>query len=194
MPVSTVDKRLPDHMFKLTYTFADQNYDSAKTITVANRPYFVGVTTTGNVAQYMSFSINATAGTADLQITSNKQWHFRPEMLRGRPGQHDADLGCRASTRFFSTPGDFMNLDSQGKATGEQFQLIAYNNLVYLIRAVANVQALGAMGGLGVTSGLLIDTYVPTSAGNLARAQGARYKQERPAVFRHDLHADDDGR
>ena len=70
-----------------------------------------------------------------------------------------------------------MNLDSQGKAAGEQFQLIAYNNLVYLIRAVANVQALGAMGGLGVTSGLLIDTYVPTSAGNLARAQGARYKR-----------------
>ena len=172
----SVDKRLPDHMFKLTYTFADQNYDSAKTITVANRPYFVGVTTTGNVAQYMSFSINATAGTADLQITSNKQLHFPPECYV--VGQASTTLISVASIDpILLDTGYFMNLDSQGKAAGEQFQLIAYNNLVYLIRAVANVQALGAMGGLGVTSGLLIDTYVPTSAGNLARAQGARYKR-----------------
>jgi hypothetical protein len=45
---------MPSHMNKLTYTFADQKYDAAKTISVANRPYFVAVTTNNGVTQYIS--------------------------------------------------------------------------------------------------------------------------------------------
>jgi hypothetical protein len=75
----TIDKRFPAHMYKLSYTFADQQYDSAKAITVANQPYFVAVTTQDNVLKYMNFSINATAGTADLQITANQSLTFPTE-------------------------------------------------------------------------------------------------------------------
>ena len=42
-----------------------------------------------------------------------------------------------------------MNLDANGNLTTQQFQLIPYNNLVYMIRAVSNVNALGVVGGLG---------------------------------------------
>ena len=47
----TVDKRQPAHMYKLTYTFADQRYASAKTISIANKPYFVAVTEDGGATQ-----------------------------------------------------------------------------------------------------------------------------------------------
>ena len=171
-----VDKRLPDHMYKLTYTFADHHYDSAKTISVANIPYFVGVTTWGGVAQYMNFSINSTAGTADPQISPNQRLQFPPECYV--VGQASTTLTAVSGIApNLPDTGSFMNQDPQGNLIGEQYQLITYNGLVYLIRAVANVQALGSMGGLGITSGLLIDTFVPTSTGNLTRAQGARYKR-----------------
>jgi hypothetical protein len=171
-----VDKRLPDHMFKLTYTFPDQYYDSAKTITVANTPYFVGVTTWGGIVLYTSFSINATAGTADLQIGLNTQLAFPPECYVG--GQASTTLTSVADLQpGLNDTGSFANQDSNGNPVGEHFQLITYNNLVYLIRAVANVAALGGLGGLGITSGLLIDTFVPTSAGTLRLAQDARYKR-----------------
>ena len=39
------------------------------------------------------------------------------------------------------------------------------------------------IGGLGVTSGLLIDTYLPAARGNLALAQGARYKRSGMQYF-----------
>ena len=77
-----------------------------------------------------------------------------------------------------------MNFDGQGGvSTHQEFRLIAYNNLVYLIRAVSNVTALGVVGGLGATSGLLVDTFVPTKSGNLALAQSARYKRSGLAFF-----------
>ncbi len=176
-----VDKQLPAHMNKLTYTFADQKYDSAKTISVANQPYFVGVTTLGGVTKYTNFSINATAGTADLLIGSIQQLQFPTECYV--VGQASTtlisitDINTLANTGLTDT-GGFVNMDSQGHLSRQQeFQLIPYNNLVYLIRAVSNDGALGVVGGLGVVSGLLIDTFVPTKTGNLALAQGARYKR-----------------
>jgi hypothetical protein len=175
-----VDKRQPAHMYKLTYTFADHQYDSAKAISVGNKPYFVAVTNDGGVTQYRNFSINATAGTADLQISSNQPLSFPTECYV--VGQESTTLisidtiNAQLGTGFTNT-GDFMNLDDQGNVAGQEFQLIPYNNLVYMIRAVANVPALGAVGGTGVVSGLLIDTFVPATTGNLALAQGARHKR-----------------
>jgi hypothetical protein len=178
----TVDKRSPAHMYKLTYTFADQQYDSAKVISVANQPYFVAVTTQNFVTKYMNFSINATAGTADLQITANQPLAFPTEIYV--VGQASTTLTSMADintalklTNGFNTTGDFLNLDAEGNTATQQFQLIPYNNLVYMIRAVSNVGPLGVIGGLGVVSGLLVDTFVPTTTGNLALAQGARYKR-----------------
>ena len=181
------DKRLPSHMNKLTYTFADRKYDSAKTISVANQPYFVGVTTNGGVTSYTSFSINGAAGTADLQISSNQPLQFPTDCYV--VGQASTtlisitDVNTLAHTALNDT-GDFMNFDGQGNVSPHQeFHLITYNNLVYLIRAVANVPALGVVGGLGAVSGLLVDTFVPTKAGNLALAQSARYKRSGLSFF-----------
>ena len=181
------DKRLPAHMNRLTYTFADQTYDAAKTISVANQPYFVAVTTNNGVTQYMNFSINATAGTADLQISSNQRLRFPTDCYV--VGQSSttltsiSDINKLANTSLVDT-GDFVNFDNQNHVSKHQeFQLIAYNNLVYLVRAVSNVAALGYVGGLGAVSGLLVDTFVPTKTGNLARAQAARYKRSGLSFF-----------
>ncbi|MGA3005035.1 MAG: hypothetical protein ABSE20_25275, partial [Acetobacteraceae bacterium] len=182
-----VDKRLPAHMNQFTHKFADQKYDSAKTISVANQPYFVGVTTNGNVTRYTSFSINATAGTAEPQISSSQLLQFPTDCyIVGQASTTQisiTDVNTLANTQLTST-GDFMNFDGQGGvSTHQEFRLIAYNNLVYLIRAVSNVTALGVVGGLRATSGLLVDTFVPTKSGNLALAQSARYKRSGMAFF-----------
>jgi hypothetical protein len=182
-----VDKRLPAHMNQFTHKFADQKYDSAKTISVANQPYFVGVTTNGNITRYMSFSINATAGTAEPQISSSQPLQFPTDCyIVGQASTTQisiTDVNTLANTQLTST-GDFMNFDGQGGvSTHQEFRLIAYNNLVYLIRAVSNVTALGVVGGPGATSGLLVDTFVPTKSGNLALAQSARYKRSGLAFF-----------
>lgn len=182
----TVDHRLPAHMSQLTYTFADQQYDSAKTILVNNTPHFVAVTTAGNIAQYMNFSINATAGTAQIQTTENKPIQFPTECYV--VGQTSTTLtsidaiNSQAKTAFVDT-GGFVNQDGNGNILPQQFQLITYNNLVYMIRAVANVSALGVVGGLGITSGLLIDTLVPSTTGNFVRAQAARYQRSGMQYF-----------
>ena len=176
----TVDKRSPAHLYKLTYTFADQKYDSAKTISVANKPYFVGVTTDGGVVKYTNFSINATAGTADLQFTSRKRLSFPSECYV--VGQASttlisiAEINKLAGTSLNDT-GDFITLNNQKQVARQEFELIPYNNLVYMVRAVSNFPALGAVGGLGTVSGLLVDTFVPATTGNLKPAQGARYKR-----------------
>lgn len=175
----TVDKRQPAHMYKLTHTFSDKQYDSAKTISVGNKPYVVAVTTQGSVTQYVSFSINATAGTADLQIANSQPLKFPTEIYV--VGQASATLTSIATINTvkgtaFNTTGDFITDDNGGTGSAE-FQVIPYNNLVYLIRAVANIPALGVIGDTGIQSGLLIDTFVPAATGNLTLAQAARYKR-----------------
>jgi hypothetical protein len=177
-----VDKRAPAHLYKLTYTFADRQYQSAKTISVANTPYVVAVTTgnTGAV-QFMNFSISSTAGSADLQLTNSNPLSFPSEVYV--VGQASttlvaiSDINAALGTAFQST-GDFLTLDESGQPIeGQQFELIPYNNLVYMVRAVSNNPGLGKAGGLGTVSGLLIDTFVPATTGNLALAQGARHKR-----------------
>ncbi|SPE36930.1 hypothetical protein SBA3_2530002 [Candidatus Sulfopaludibacter sp. SbA3] len=182
-----VDKRPPAHLYKLTYTFADKLYDSAKTISVGNKPYVVAVTTNSQgVTEYTNFSIDATAGTADLQIGANVPLSFPTEIYV--VGQASATLISVSAINAllgtgFSDTGNFMTLDDKGAIAGQEFQLVAYNNLVYLVRAVSNFPALGAVGGLGVISGLLIDTFVPTTTGNLALAQAARHKRSGLSFF-----------
>lgn len=177
-----VDKRAPAHLYKLTYTFTDRQYKSAKTISVANTPYVVAVTTgDAGAVQFMNFSINSTAGTADLQLANSKPMTFPTEVYM--VGQASStllsvgDINKALGTSFAST-GDFLTLDSFGQPiTGQQFELIPYNNLVYMVRAVSNNAALGQVGGLGTVSGLLIDTFVPATTGNLALSQSARHKR-----------------
>ena len=176
----TIDKRLPSHMYKLTYTFADQQYDAAQTFSISNQPYVVAVASQGGVTQYVNFSINSTAGTADLQIGNSQPLQFPTQIyVAGQASTTLASvvqLNSKLKTNFTDT-GDFLNQDAQGNVLDQEFQVIPYNNLVYLIRAVSNVKALGQLGGIGTISGLLVDTFVPATTGNLALAQAARYKQ-----------------
>src|SRR5262249_28669872 len=93
------------------------------------------------------------------------------------------DINKKLGTSLGST-GDLLALDANGQPIpSQEFQLIPYNNLVYMVRAVSNNGTLGAVGGLGTSSGLLIDTFVPTSTGNLALAQGARHKRSQMQFF-----------
>ncbi len=76
-----IDKRSPAHLYKLTYTFSDRHYDDAKTISVGNQPYVVAVSTSDTGAkQFTNVSINATAGTADLQLGQNRPLDFPNEI------------------------------------------------------------------------------------------------------------------
>ncbi len=183
----TVDKRPPAHLYKLTYTLSDRHYDNAKTISVANTPYVVAVTTNdAGVKQYTNFSINATAGTADLQISKNQPLNFPSEIyVAGQASTTliSVDAINAAMGTTLSSTGDLMTLDDDGNPVGQEFELIPYNNLVYMVRAVSNNQILGGLGGLGSTAGLLIDTYVPATTGNLALAQGARHKRSQLQFF-----------
>jgi hypothetical protein len=185
----TVDKRQPDHMYKFTASFADQQYTGTQTVSVANTPYIVGVTTQNGFPQYNNLSINSTAGTADIQVGGMSAFTFPTECYVAGAAStmfttvSDINTALKPKSPFQNT-GQFASLDADGSLSKKQeFQLVPYNNLVYLVRAVSNSPALGAIGGLGVTSGLLIDTYVPTASGNLALAQGARYKRSGMQYF-----------
>lgn len=71
-----VDRVLPQHASLFTHTQTDQQYDSAHACSVSNTPYFVGVSTQGGQVQYMTFSINATAGSAELSFGANQPLTF----------------------------------------------------------------------------------------------------------------------
>jgi hypothetical protein len=185
----TVDKRQPDHMYKFTASFADQKYIGTRTVSVSNTPYIVGVTTQNGFPQYNNLSINSTGGTADIQLGGMKPFRFPTEcyvvgaVSTMFSSMADINAAVPSIIPYLNT-GQFANLNADGTLSDKQeFQLIPYNNLVYLVRAVSNSPALAAIGGLGASSGLLIDTYVPTSSGNLALAQGARYKRSGMQYF-----------
>ena len=181
-----VDKRLPSHMNQLSSAITSSAYDAAATISVANTPYVVTATTQDGVAQFSSFSIDPTAGSAVVQMTAPQPMNFPDECLI--VGQATTTLtsmtevNARLGGTSYATTGDFTGVDPDGNATS-QFAAIPYNNLVYLVRAVNNVPALAAIGDSTATSGLLIDTFVATTTGNLALAQDARYKRSGLAYF-----------
>jgi hypothetical protein len=110
-----------------------------------------------------------TAGTADLQLTNSQPLKFPTEIYIVGEASTTLisvdEINAKLGTSFTST-GDFLTLDFFGEATaGQEFQLIPYNNLVYMIRAVSN------NFGLGTVSGLLIDTFVPATSRS-PRARG----------------------
>ena len=181
-----VDKRLPSHMNQLSYAFTNVAYDAVQTISVGNAPYFVAVTTQNGVTQFSSFSINPTAGTAVVQATAPQPMTFPDECLI--VGQATTTLTTMAEVNTslqgtsYATTGDFTGVDPDGNVTC-QYAVVPYNNLVYLVRAVNNVPALGVIGDSMATSGLLIDTFVAATTGNLTLAQGARYKRSGLAYF-----------
>ena len=170
----SIDKRQPAYNRELTYTFADKKYLSAKNLSVGNVPYVVATSTDGNVVQFTSVSIDGTAGTPTLQTNDSTALNFPT----------DCYIVGQASTTLTSVPSTTISLsglDSSGNPP--HFQVITYGNLVYLIRAVSNSEGLTAIGGLGKSSGLLIDTFVPSVDGKLVLAQAARHKRSGLSFF-----------
>ena len=177
----TVDRRIPSHMYNLTNTFTSRQYLTAQTISVANIPFVIGAgSQTSNsqtVPVFTSFAINATAGTTQPQISNDQPLSFPSEIyVVGQASTTLANVGT-INAALTDTNGFYTPIGSDGTFPTPQFKAIPYNNLIYLVRAVSNCAALGGVGGLGCVSGLLIDTYVAASSGNLALAQGARYKR-----------------
>jgi hypothetical protein len=175
-----IDKRIPAHMYNLTSTFSDLEYIAVKTIDVANVPYVISVGSVNGLPVYSNFSIDATAGTADLQLTTNQTLDFPGEIYvvgLASTTLIDIDTIQILNQPVISDSGGFYAQDDNGIVLTPEFQVIPYNNLVYLVRAVSNSPQLSAVGGLGCTSGLLIDTYVPATTGNFRMAQAARYKR-----------------
>ena len=174
-----VDKRSPAHLFSFTYTFTDREYADAKVISINNTPYVVATSNSGGPPTYVSASINATAGTTSVDLVKPKDLQFPTEIyvagqasttLTSVTSLKSSAFGSIADTRYLCSMSGNTPLDPE-------YQLVPYNNLVYLVRAVANVPALGTIGNLGITAGLLIDTFVMSSTGNLVLAQGARHKR-----------------
>jgi hypothetical protein len=180
------DKRLPTHMNQLSYPFTNAAYNAVQTISVANTPYVVALTTQNGVAQFMSFAIDPAAGAAGVQTSKPQPMTFPAECLI--VGQATttlttiAEVNAKLNGTGYVTTGDFTGVDPDGNVTC-QFAVIPYNNLVYLVRAVNNVPALGVIGDSTATSGLLIDTFVAKTTGNLALAQDARYKRSGLSYF-----------
>ena len=174
----SVDSRQPAHMVKFSHAVTDKLYDSVQAFSTGNVPYFIGVTTNGGV-QYTNFSLGASAQTPGFTVTRSRNLQFPPNVYVVGEASTTfttvSDLGLSGSNS--ANTGAFVNQDGSGVLIDQQFQVIPYNNLVYLVRAVSNVQALAGVGGSGAVSGLLIDTFVPTPDGHLALAQAARHKQ-----------------
>jgi hypothetical protein len=175
-----IKNQIPAHMYNLTSTFSDLEYIAAKTIDVANVPYVISVGSVNGLPVYSNFSIDATAGTADLQLTTNQPLEFPGEIyVVGQASTTLIDVSTITipNQPAISDSSGFYAQDDEGNVLPPEFQVIPYNNLVYLVRAISNSPQLSAVGGLGCTSGLLIDTYVPATTGNFRLAQGARYKR-----------------
>lgn len=181
-----VDKRQLSHMYKFSHAITDRKYDSVKTISVANQPFVVAVTTQGGLPQFLNLSFDPTIGTGNLQVGPTSLMQFPTECYV---------VGMASTTltsvihvkdqlgRGVMNTGNFVKLDSGNRPVSPEFQLIPYNNLVYLIRAVSNVTALSSIGGLGLVSGLLIDTFVPAKSGFLELAQAARHQRSKLSYF-----------
>ncbi|GLQ91517.1 beta strand repeat-containing protein [Dyella acidisoli] len=177
-----VDTSLPAHMYNLTGSFSVRQYEAVQTISVANVPFVIAAGNLLDTPVFSSFAINATTGTTQLPMSADQVLTFPTEIqVVGLASTTLADV-TTLGYGLSDTNGFFTPVDQNGLPT-PQFKVIPYNNLVYLVRAISNCSALTAVGGLGCSSGLLIDTFVPTSDGHLVLAQGARYKRSAMQFF-----------
>jgi hypothetical protein len=178
-----VDTRVPAHLYNLTNTISARQFEAAQTISISNVPYVVTVSIQNNAPIFSSFALAPIPGSTQVPLTNDKALSFPTEIYV--VGQASTTLTTTAALNAGLTDtGSFYTLpDGFGVPPTPQFKVIPYNNLVYLVRAVSNCPALGLVGGVGANAGLLIDTYVPVSSGNLVLAQGARYKRSGMQFF-----------
>ena len=147
----TVDSRIPAHMYNLTNTFSVHQYETSQTISVANVPFVIGASNQNQAPVFSSFAIDATAGTVQPGMSSDQLLAFPTEIYV--VGQASATLASVTALNptLTDTNGFYTPLDENRQLPTPQFKAIPYNNLVYLVRAVANCAALAAVGGLAAS-------------------------------------------
>src|SRR5207244_8997882 len=126
----------------------------------------VGVATTGGVPRFVNFSIDSSSNLADLQLSNNLPLQFPTEVyVIGQATTTLTSVSAINASQKSSLvdTGNFISLDDKGNPVSPSYQIVPYSNLVYLIRAVTNVKALNAVGNVGVISGFLVDTFVPST-------------------------------
>jgi hypothetical protein len=170
-------------MYNLANSFSVRQYLAVQTISVANVPYVIAAGNLNDTPVFSSFAINAPAGSTQVGLSGDEVLDFPTEIqVVGQASTTLVDV-TTLGAGLSDTNGFFMPVDQDGNLPTPQFKAIPYNNLVYLVRAVSDSDALAAVGGLGCRSGLLIDTYAPTSDGHLVLAHGARYKRSGMQFF-----------
>jgi hypothetical protein len=178
-----VDTQLPAHMYNLANSFSVRQYLAVQTIGVANIPYVVAAGSQNQTPVFSSFAINGNASGQQVPLSADKALDFPTEIqVVGQASTTLIDV-TTLGTGLTDTNGFFTPVDDNNELPAPQYKAIPYNNLVYLVRAISDSDALAAVGGLDCRSGLLIDTYVPTSDGHLVLAQGARYKRSGMQFF-----------
>jgi hypothetical protein len=178
-----VDTRLPAHMYNLANSFSLRQYLKVETISVANVPFVIAAGSQDNAPIFSNFAINGSSGDLQVPLSSDQELEFPTEIqVVGQASTTLIDV-TTLGTGLADTNGFFTPVDGNGDLPAPQFKAIPYNNLVYLVRAISDSAALAAVGGLSCRSGLLIDTFVPTSDGHLVLAQGARYKRSGMQFF-----------
>ncbi len=177
-----IDRTVPGHFGMFTESYTNRDFAAVQAVTVNAAPLAVAVTTQSGSAEYLSLSIDPS------NLGQNPNDPLEGALpTTGTPLTFPTDCYVvgQATTTLTPVPGttgQFASYDENGDLTSE-FALVPYGQLVYLVRAVQNVSSLAALGGLGITSGLLIDTFVPGSDGGLTLAQGARYKRSGLAFY-----------
>ncbi len=177
----TVDTRLPAHMYNLANSFSVRQYLAVQTISVANVPYVIAAGNLNDTPVFSSFAIDASAGDIQLPLSGDQVLDFPTEIQV--VGQASTTLVDVSTLGLTDTNGFFMPVGADGQLPTPQYKVIPYNNLVYLVRAVTGSDALALVGGIGCSSGLLIDTFVPASDGHLVLAHGARFKRSGMQFF-----------
>ena len=179
-----IDRTVPGHFGMFTESFTSRDFASVRAVTVNATPLAVAVTTQTGSAEYLSLFIdpsnlgqNPNDPLEGALPTTGTSLTFPTDCYV--VGEATATL-----TRLPGTTGDFASYDENGNLTSE-FALVPYDRLVYLVRAVPNVSSLATLGGLGITSGLLIDTFVPGDDRQPHARPGRALQAERAVVLRH---------
>jgi hypothetical protein len=178
-----VDTRLPAHMYNLANDFSVRQYLAVETISVANVPYVIAAGSQNGAPVFSSFAINGNASGVQVPLSADQVLDFPTEIQVVGQGSTTLIDVTTLGTGLTDTNGFFTPVGDNGELPAPQFKAMPYNNLVYVVRAISDSAALAAVGGLDCRSGLLIDTYVPTSDGHLVLAQGARYKRSGMQFF-----------
>ena len=187
-----IDRSVPGHFGMFTESYTNRDFAAVHAVTVNAAPLAVAVTTQSGSAEYLSLFIDPSNLGQNPNDPLEGALPTAGMTLAFPTDCHVVGQATTTLTQFPGTTGQFASYDQNGNLTSE-FALVPYGELVYLIRAAQNVSSLAVLGGMGITSGLLIDTFVAARRQPHAGA-GRPLQAQWPGVLRRVVHSDHDGR